>query len=104
MSLVLKKEPGPSFALVDPDLDQAGSSNVVVLLANGVSGPQRPRQVLVVRAEFRQHVVRRYKLLLVVAEALVSADVPDGADRGAADLAGALGEVIGHGEDLRRLL
>src|SRR5262245_58487122 len=100
---VLEQEPGPSFGLVDPDLDDAGGGDVVVLLANAVSGPHGLRELLVVRAQFRQHVLGRDELLVVVAEPLVPADVADGVECGAADLAGALGDLVGHVEVLRRL-
>src|SRR5438094_537035 len=100
----LEQEPGPSLGLVNPVLDQAGGGDVVVLVANGVRGPQRPRELLIVRAEFGQHFVGGDELLIVVADALVSRDVADGADRGGTELAGALGDVVRHGEELLGLL
>ena len=41
---------------------------------------------------------------VVVVDALQARDVADRAERGAADLAHALGDVVGHGEDLVGLL
>ena len=42
--------------------------------------------------------------LVVIFQALVAGDVADGVERRAADFAGALGDIVGHGEDLLGLL
>jgi len=46
----LCQEPRPSFGLVDPNLDQTVSGDIVVMVANLMGGAQRPRQQLVVIA------------------------------------------------------
>src|SRR5262249_46093355 len=59
---------------------------------------------LVVPHQLAQHLVRRDELRVVVLDALHVGDLPDRAQRGAADLAHAFGELVGGGEDLCRLL
>ena len=54
----------------------------------------------VVFAQFGQHVERIDILGVVIAEALQARHVTDGSNRDAADLAHALGDVIGHRKDL----
>src|SRR5262249_31449041 len=60
-------------------------------------------QLLVVVAQLREHVERRDEVRVVVEHALQPADVADRAQRGPADLAHALGDVVGGGEDLLAL-
>src|SRR5262249_5859071 len=100
----LEQEPGSPLGLVDPVLDQAGAGHVVVLVANRVGLAQARRQLLVVIAQLREHVEGRDEVGVVVQHALQAADVADRAQRGAADLAHALGDVIGGCENLLALL
>ena len=59
---------------------------------------------LVVGHQLAQHVVGGNERRVVVLEALALGDVADRAQRGAADLAHALGQFVGGGEDLVGLL
>jgi len=69
-----------------------------------VNTPHFPRQLLVVAAQLRQHILRIDVVGIVVENALLAGDVADRPQRRAANLARALGDVVGHGEDLVRLL
>jgi hypothetical protein len=69
-----------------------------------VRGAHEVDDAQVVLAQLGQHVLRRDEGRVVVQQALVARDVADGAQRGAAELARALGNGVGHGEDLVRLL
>src|SRR5262249_20568053 len=100
----LEQEPGPPLGLVDPVLDQAGAGHVVVLVANRVGLAQARRQLLVVVAQLREHVEGGDEVRVVVQHALQAADVADRAQRGAADLAHALGDGVGGRENLLALL
>src|SRR5882757_8870123 len=64
----------------------------------------RSRQLQVVVAQLGQHVQRRDIVRVVVEHALLARDLADGAQRGAADLAHALGDVVGRGKNLLGLL
>jgi hypothetical protein len=67
-------------------------------------GTQLPGQLQVVVTKLDQHVPRRDEFLIVIFEALVSGDVADRAERRTADLARALGDIVGDREDLSCLL
>src|SRR5262245_8635533 len=90
--------------LVDPNLDQTGGGDIVVMVANLVGSPQTSRWLLVVIAKLAYHLLWAYGFLIVVLQLLVLRNIADRTDRCPADLAGALGNCVGHGEDLRRLL
>src|SRR6516164_11828633 len=98
-----EQEPGASLGLVDPVLDQAGAGHVVVFVADRVSLAQARHQLLVVVAQLGKHVQRRDEVGVVVQHPLQATDVADRAQRGAADLAYAFGDVVGGGEDLLAL-
>src|SRR5207247_431143 len=100
----LEQEPGAPLGLVDPVLDQAGAGHVLVLVADRVGLAQVRRQLLVVVAQLGKHIERRDEARVIVQHALQAADVADRAQRGAADLADALGDVVGGREDLLGLL
>src|SRR5215472_7959768 len=100
----LEQEPGPPLALVDPVLDQAGGGDVPVFVAEFMRLAQEAGEALVVVGKLGQHVLRCDKLRVVVEQALQSADIADRAQRGTADLARALCDVVGHREDLLGLL
>src|SRR6266508_6819675 len=71
----LEQEPGAPLGLVDPVLDQAGAGHVVMLIANRVGLAQARRQLLVVVAQFREHVEGGDEVGVVVQHALQAADV-----------------------------
>src|SRR5579859_7220201 len=56
----LEQEPGAPFGLVDPDLEQAGAGDVVVLIAGVVHGAHDGHQLAVVLAQLGEHVLRRH--------------------------------------------
>ena len=99
----LGQEPRSALSLVDPILDQAGGRHIVVLLAEFMSGTKFSRELLIVVEKLGQHINRRDEFRVVVLQPLMLCDVPDRVDRGPAKLASALGDIVGHGEDLLRL-
>ena len=99
----LGQEPGSAFSLVDPVLDQAGGGDVVVLIAEIMSGTKFSCELLVVVEKLGQHIYRRDEFRIVVLQALMLCDVPDRVDRGPSYFASALGDIVGHGEYLRGL-
>src|SRR6266478_9069764 len=100
----LEQEPDAPLGLVDPILYQAGGCHVVVLVANRVRLAQARDQLLVVVAQLGEHVQRRDEIGVIVQHALQAADVANRAQRSAADLAHALGDVVGSRENLLGLL
>jgi len=76
----------------------------VVAVADGVGGTQEAGQLAVVVGQFGQHAFGRDVLGVVVQQALGALNVTNGPDGGAADLAGALRNHVGGGEDLVTLL
>ena len=78
--------------------------HVAVLVAHVVDLAQARGQRLVVFAQLGEHIFGNDVLGIVVEHTLQPRDVPDRGDRGPADFADTLGDQIGHGEDLIRLL
>src|ERR1700689_384696 len=76
----LRQEPGAALSLVNPDFDQTGGSDVVVLFTYLVRCAQISRQIQVVRTKLGQHVFRGHALGVVVLEALMLRDIADGPD------------------------
>ena len=75
-----------------------------MLVANVVRFAHRLGDPLVVGHQLTDHVERRDILVVVVVDALMPGDIADRAERQPADLAHALGDVIGHADDLFALL
>src|ERR1700722_17506046 len=99
-----EKEPNMALRFVDPVFEQACRSYFAYDIAYIVNGKHAEDECLVVVAQFAQHIERVYVLGVVVFNALQAGDMADGADGDAADLAHALGDVVGHGEDLVAVL
>ena len=66
-----EQEPGAALRFVDPVLDQARSSNVVMPLADFMRRAQASSQLLVVAAKLNQHVLRRHEFRIVVRQPLM---------------------------------
>src|ERR1700720_2138087 len=98
------QKPGAAFGLIDPVFNQAGRGNIIVLFANLMRGAQKSRKVAIVGMDLSKHVLRADGFLVVVFQALVLSDVADGMKRRAAELAGALGDIVCHVEDLFSVL
>src|SRR5271167_1281394 len=96
----LEQEPSAPLSFINPDFDQAGGSNIVMLVADSVGLAQTRSQSLVVLAQLGQHILGLDILGIVVQYALQPRDVANGPERGSAYLAYALGNRISHGEDL----
>jgi hypothetical protein len=73
-------------------------------VANLVGDSERASQLQVVIAKLLDHLLRANSFFVVVFQPLILRDIADRADRRAADLPRSLGDRIGYGEDLRRLL
>src|SRR6478752_1921060 len=100
----LEQEPGPALGLIDEDFEQTGRTGILVVVAKLVSLSHRGRDVLVVFHQLAQHFARRDVFLIVVLDGLMLADVADRAQRGAAELAHPLRELVGSGENRVGLL
>ena len=98
------QKPGAAFGLIDPVFNQAGRSHILVLFADFMRGAQVSRKVAIVGMDLSKHVLRADGFLVVVFQALVLSDVADGMKRRAAELAGALGDIVCHVEDLFSVL
>jgi len=73
----LRQEPRPSFALVDPNLDQTGGRDIVMAVANLMGGSQNTRQLLVVIAQFADHLLWPHVFFVIVLQPLVLRDIAD---------------------------
>src|SRR5262245_50383427 len=100
----LEQEPGAPLSLVDPDFQEARGCHIAMLIAQPVRLAQARDELLVVVTQLGEHVVGRDEVGVVVENALQAGDMADRAQCGAADLADALGERVGGGEDLITLL
>src|SRR5262249_21222146 len=69
-----------------------------------VSRAQPDNKLLVISAEFRKHVVRAHRVLVVVAESLMPRNFANGAECVGADLPSPFRNRVCHGEDLVSLL
>jgi hypothetical protein len=96
----LEQEPGAPLGLIDPVLQQACGSHIAVLVAEAVRLAHVRDQLPVLVPQLGQHVERRDEIGVIVEHTLQAADVADRAQRGAADLANPLDDVIGGREDL----
>jgi len=99
-----RTEPRASLGLVDPNLNEAGAGDVVVLLAKGMHLTQVCGQLAVVVSQLGKHVERRNKTCVIVENTLQARDLADRAKRGAANLANTFGDRICDGKDLIGLL
>src|SRR5882762_2953244 len=99
-----EQEPGAALGLVDEDFEQARGAGILMIIAKLVGLAHRGRHVLVVFHQFTKHFARRHVALIVVLDGLQFSDLPDRAHRGAADLANALGQLIGGRENRVGLL
>src|SRR5450432_310868 len=82
----LEEEPGTTFGLVDPHLDEACTRDIAVLVAHVMDLAQACGEFLVVVTQLGQHVQRLDVVGIVVRHALHARDVPDGAQGVTADL------------------
>src|SRR5664279_4516372 len=73
----LEQKPGAPLRLVDPHLDQAGGSDVPMLIAYVVRLAQAAHKCLVVLAQFRQHVRGLDVVRIVVQDSLRTRNMPD---------------------------
>jgi len=96
----LEEEPTPALRLIDPAFEKTGSGDVARFIAQRVDRAHAENQSLFIFVQLADHVLRRDEVGIVVGYALQAGDMADGADRGPADFAHALGNVVCHGEDL----
>jgi hypothetical protein len=99
-----REEPNAALGLVDPDFDEAGGGDIIMLSAELVRLAHEFDQLLIVGGQLEDYVNGRDGRFIVVFQALVAGDVADGAERETAEFSGALGDVVGHGENLLTLL
>jgi hypothetical protein len=96
----LRQEPASTLGLVEPVLDQVGSGDIVRAHVSR-AGFASARGC---RPEAHQHIVRRDEFGIVVRQALMPRGVGNRSHGGSAELPGSLCNLIGHREDLHRLL
>lgn len=100
----LVQEPYPSFAVVDPALEEARCSDVVIFVTDSVSRPHISNELLVVASEFGRHVRWRHEVRIVVQNSPEPTNAPNRTQRRATDFARPLGNGICHRKDLLALL
>jgi len=99
----LEQEPGAPLGLVDERFKQARSAGILVIVGKLVRLAHGGRDVFVVLHQFAQHFAWRHIIIVVVLDGLQFRNLPDRAQRGAAELADAFGQLIGGGENCIRL-
>ena len=100
----LEQEPGAPLRAVDEVLQQPRGRRILVFFRELMTFAHGRRDHLVVGHQFAQHLVGRDKRFIVVLDVLQLGNVADGAERGAADVADALGDVVGRSQNLLGLL
>src|SRR5262249_40736616 len=90
----LEQEPAALFGFVNEILQKARRRHVLVLVGDLVGRAHVMDLRLIVVHELQQHIDRGNVVLVVVLDPLQLRDMPDRADRGAADLPSALGQNI----------
>src|SRR5271170_781046 len=80
-----EQEPGAAFGLVDPDFQQTRGSDVAVFVADAVDLAHSHDELLVVVAEFSQHVLRLDVVRIVVEDTLLASYLPNRAQCCSAD-------------------
>ena len=99
-----KEKPDAAFCLIDPILQQARGCDIILFVAQVMHLAHTGKHSPVVFAQFGEHVRPIDILRVVIAEALQAANVPNGVNRNAANLAYALGDIIRHRENLVAVL
>jgi hypothetical protein len=92
------------LGLVDEVLDQTRGRIIPVLIAQLMNGSHRGRELSIVLSQLCEHVLRRHEVGVVVEQALEPRCMAERAQSRAAELAHALGDRVGHAEQLVRLL
>src|SRR5712672_948942 len=100
----LEEKPRAPLGLVDPNLNEAGAGDVVVLVAKGVRLTQVCGQLAVVISQLGKHVERRNKVCVIVENTLQARYLANRAKRGAPNLPNTFGDGICGREDLIGLL
>jgi predicted XRE-type DNA-binding protein len=91
----LEQEPAAMLGLVDPVLDEAGGSDVAILVAQGVCASEASGQQLIVFPKLHEHVPGGNVLPVVIGNALKPGDVPDRMQGRSSDLSDTLGNRVG---------
>src|SRR5690242_6391935 len=95
----LEQEPGALFGLVDPVVGHRAGRGVAGSLGGLARFADALDELQIVVTQLGQHLGRRDIIAIVVGDRLAPRDVPDRAQRRGADLAHALGDVVGHRDD-----
>jgi len=91
------------FGLIDKIFKKACGRHIVMLVAELVAIAHRRHDCLVIGHQLAEHVAWRHILFVVVLNALQFGNLPDRPKCRSADLANPLSDVVGAGENLRRL-
>jgi hypothetical protein len=99
-----EEEPDAAFRFVDPILQQACGGDILLFVAKVMDFTHAGKHGPIVFTQFCEHIEGIDIVRVVIAETLQAGNVPDRSNRGAADLAHALGDVVGHRKDLAGLV
>ena len=95
-----EKKPRTPLTLINPGLEQAGGGDISLCVAQVMDRPHAEHKRLVVFAQLAQHIFSSNIFRVVIGDALQARDLANGSNGEPADLAGALGNVVCHCEDL----
>ena len=95
-----RQEPNATLRLVDPDFDETGRADIVMLIAELVRLAHEFDQPLIVGGQLEHHICGRDGRFVVVLQTLVVGYVTDRSKRTSPEFACALGNVVCHAEDL----
>ena len=82
--------------MINPSLNQTGSRDIIVTIADFMRGPEKSQELQVIRAQFLQHLLRCDTFLIVVFKALVARNIADRPKARASDFASALRNRVRH--------
>src|SRR5579862_7475636 len=95
-----EQEPSAALGSVDEVFQKTRGRRILMLFRKLVAFAHGGGDHLVIVHQFAQHLVSGHELLIVVLDVLQLGDMPNGAQRRAADLAHPLGDFVGGLENL----
>ena len=98
-----RQEPNATLRLVDPDFNETGRADIVMLITALVRLAHEFDQPLIVGGQLEHHMCGRNGRFVVVLQTLVVGYVTDRSKRTSPEFACALGDVVRHAEDLLAL-
>jgi hypothetical protein len=96
----LEQEPDASLGLIDPVLQQACRRHILRFVTKRMDSEHSQYESFVLLPQLTQHVQGSDIVCIIVFYALQPGDLPDGMDRGSADLAHTLRDIVRHRKEL----